>query len=777
MTTPARYECDNQRRRELVRTPPDEHNEPLLNGIDYLEVDGPTRLSVYTIHPLGSALPHAIVEGGVRIRGIVAVDVARTSARRLEIKVDASGDFSIYTLRLVQSAADLHSPDGFDPRLSAIDFSFKVDCPSGFDCREEPTISLEMARGPEIDYLAKDYSSFRRLMLDRLSLLLPDWTERSPADLQVALVELLAYIGDHLSYYQDAVATEAYLGTARKRVSVRRHARLLDYRMHEGCNARAWVVLGVTHALTLPQRTRILTKGSKGGSTVDPRDLETILSIERPEVFETMHEARLRPERNRIEFYTWSDDACSLPAGATRATARDVVDESGTRLLRLDKGDVLVFESLDGDAEKRHAVRLIGVDPLPGDPPVFDPLTGAPVVEIEWHAEDALPFVLAVDGPSGAVARGNTVLADHGLTMKPVVVRPEPHGNHYRATLGKVPLTYRAPYDAAGSATSSLGSSVHEAVPVIELAGDDREWNARYDLLDSSGSEPSFVVEMQDDRSATLRFGDGVRGLAPSGVPMDARFRVGNGTRGNVGAESLTRVVWSEGGIVSARNPMTAAGGFDPESIEAVRRLASSAFRRQERAVTAADYGAMAERNSEVQRASARFQWTGSWNTVFVTVDRAAGVPVDDAFREALSNQLDSYRLAGHDVEVERPVFVPVDLGLQVCVGAGYFRSSVRASLLEAFGSGVAGGRRGFFHPDNFTFGQPLYLSQVYRVAMGVAGVASVDIVRFQRLGRAANHEIENGVLTTSGLEIVELANDPNFPEKGKLDIALAGGL
>ena len=53
-------------------------------------------------------------------------------------------------------------------------------------------------------------------------------------------------MGDYLSYYQDATATEAYLGTARQRVSVRRHARLLDYAMHDGCNARVWVQVRVT---------------------------------------------------------------------------------------------------------------------------------------------------------------------------------------------------------------------------------------------------------------------------------------------------------------------------------------------------------------------------------------------------------------------------------------------------------------------------------------------------------------------------------------------------
>ena len=81
---------------------------------------------------------------------------------------------------------------------------------------------------------------------------MPDWTEQHEPDIWITLVELLAYIGDDLSYYEDAVATEAYLQTARNRVSVRRHARLVGYRLHEGCNARAWVCLNVTSPVSLP---------------------------------------------------------------------------------------------------------------------------------------------------------------------------------------------------------------------------------------------------------------------------------------------------------------------------------------------------------------------------------------------------------------------------------------------------------------------------------------------------------------------------------------------
>ena len=134
--------------------------------------------------------------------------------RVLAIRLNTEGDFSTYTLTLIRSA-DMPElpPVNFDSILSKIDFSFKIECMRDFDCKSEKECPPEVLHEPTIDYMAKDFASFRRLMLDRLSVVMPDWKERNPADIGVVLLELLAYVGDHLSYYQDTVATEAYLGT------------------------------------------------------------------------------------------------------------------------------------------------------------------------------------------------------------------------------------------------------------------------------------------------------------------------------------------------------------------------------------------------------------------------------------------------------------------------------------------------------------------------------------------------------------------------------------
>ena len=132
-------------------------------------------------------------------------------ANVLLVRTDSRGDFSLYTLRLVAGATSDEPPAGFDPLLASVEFSFKVECPTDFDCLPACDCPPEAREAPAIDYLAKDFQSFRSLMLDRLSLLAPDWTERSTPDVGIALVELLAYVADELSYRQDAVATEAYL--------------------------------------------------------------------------------------------------------------------------------------------------------------------------------------------------------------------------------------------------------------------------------------------------------------------------------------------------------------------------------------------------------------------------------------------------------------------------------------------------------------------------------------------------------------------------------------
>jgi len=82
----------------------------------------------------------------------------------------------------------------------------------------------------------------------------------------------------------------------------------------------------------------------------------------------------------------------------------------------------------------------------------------------------------------------------------------------------------------------------------------------------------------------------------------------------------------------------------------------------------------------------------------------------------------------------------------------------------------------GLFHPDNFTFGQPVYLSRLYAAAQSVDGVRSVEITVLRRLGTDDATALSTGRLDIGPLEIARLDNDPNFPDRGVLRVIPNGG-
>jgi predicted phage baseplate assembly protein len=229
--------------------------------------------------------------------------------------------------------------------------------------------------------------------------------------------------------------------------------------------------------------------------------------------------------------------------------------------------------------------------------------------------------------------------------------------------------------------------------------------------------------------------------------------------------------------VLAVRNPLAAAGGIEPEDIEAARRDAPQAFRTQERAVTAADYAAAAERSGEVQRAAATFRWTGSWHTVFVTADRPRGAAVDAAFETRLRRHLERFRMAGYDLEVDTPRFVALDVALHVCARPGHFRAPLLRAVRQRLSAQRLGdGTLGLFHPDNFSFGEPVVLSRIVAAVQAIEGVEAVRVKRLQRLVGGSPSTLDNGVVPIGRLEIAQLEQNPSFPERGVLEIEIGGG-
>ena len=661
--------CCDLRRREATR-------QSLLNGIDFLEVidniagPGVDRQRFLHVHLLKNPAPTVYNATQIVVKGpdgTIPVLTVQTGlppqTNVVAIELAAPGDFATHNLRFRRGLLDDRPPPELDPQLANIDFSFKVECPSDFDCIQPCGCTDNPRPLPEIDYLARDTASFRRLLLGRLATVQPDAPTPHPADLRMALVDGLAVMADQIAQLQDAAHTDAYLAHLRSRISARRLGLAVDYALDEGVNARCFVQLAVAadilpvgplFAPVIPTHTAFATRiGGESARLSGPTALD-----QAQVVFEAMQPlAALFTAHNEMAFYTWSDQACCLPIGATRATlAGHFPDLNPGPFPDLRPGHFLAFEevigprtgnSADRDRSNRPVVRLEEVSAFAGGVPLTDPVTGALVTEVRWVAEDALvrPLCLSAETdlafgqvylPQVSVARGNIVPADHGRTFEgenlgsvPSATRSWAPGRgplafaddgarptscnesicerpsaerispRFAPTLARAPLTFAAPL-AEGASAKAILAADGLPQPVISLEGnhdgDVQPYVAQRHLLESGPDARDFVPEIEANGRAVLRFGDDINGLRPNaGTAFTASYRVGLGPLGNIGEDQLVHVL-GPAGIDRVRNMTAATGGRAPETVATMRRRAPFAYRRQDRAVTRDDHDAVAAR-------------------------------------------------------------------------------------------------------------------------------------------------------------------------------------
>ncbi len=468
----------------------------------------------------------------------------------------------------------------------------------------------------------------------------------------------------------------------------------------------------------------------------------------------------------------------------------------------------------DADPTHRQVVRLTIVES------VTDPLAPATAItRVQWSDTDALTFPLCIsrrdaeDVPQTiAVARGNVIVADHGQTRAewwpgrpsyaplsdtaagaPAVSGLVRGARATRFMLADGPLSMWRPLGGeAVAAMSAVAATPNVSLEVSTTAADGTQYTAAPDLIRDRAFDQEFVAETTNDQLASIRFGDGVNGRAPAtGSFVRAQYRIGVGRTGNVGAEALRHLLLPPGTaplppITNLRNPLPAVGGRDRETNDQVKVRAPVAFRSpQQRAVTAADYAEVAMRVDGVSGAVARFRWTGSWLTVYVIVDATDRDELEAGLAETILEYVRRFTQTGYDLEVRPATYVALDLELFVCVAGDRFRTDVEEAVALALSSRrLPDGSLGFFHPDRFSFAQPLYLSALYAAVTAVPGVVSVTARRFSRYldddplpGRpitAAN--VDAGLIGVGDVEVLELLGDPSLPERGVLAITTGGG-
>jgi hypothetical protein len=318
--------------------------------------------------------------------------------------------------------------------------------------------------------------------------------------------------------------------------------------------------------------------------------------------------------------------------------------------------------------------------------------------------------------------------------------------------------------------------------PFLDGSADVSAGNGTYtevqNFLGSGAADRHFTVVVDQNDRATVRFGNGVNGVIPSGT-ITVRYKTGGGAKGNVNAGTLTKLDGSftdDNGApvsVTVTNPQPASGGSDRQTVAQIKVLAPESIRVLNRTVSREDFEINARRLSEVARAlmltSNEDAGIPENTGILYVIPRGGGLP-SQALKDAVKDQVTVVfpSTLTFQVSVQDPNYLAVDVEATVFLrqgaNAAVVRGAIQKALSEFFAVSLSDGTPnpnvdfGFNLKD--AAGDPageIALSDVLNVVRDVAGV--------RKLGDGPDDFLLNGAREDVPIDVRE------FPALGQVTL------
>ena len=265
---------------------------------------------------------------------------------------------------------------------------------------------------------------------------------------------------------------------------------------------------------------------------------------------------------------------------------------------------------------------------------------------------------------------------------------------------------------------------IHRTVRVfVDEGAGFTEWTYFHRLIDAQSNQFAFTTEEMDDGGVLVIFGDGINGRRPGeDAEIRATYRVGGGPDGNVGPNTLTELPSSLPGIATVTNPAAAVGGANPESIDQIRVNAPRGLTALTRAVSLADFSALAIQVPGISKASAE---SPAYNAVVVYVAPFGGGPAPQELKDEVEDFFQERKLVTHNVFIEDPTYVDINIEAEVVVKREFNRTAVEREVEAAVVD--------MLNFDRVDFGDLVALSAVYDVINNVDGVRYATVTVLDR--------------------------------------------
>ena len=603
---------------------------------------------------------------------------------------------------------------------------------------------------PPVDYTSRDYASILNDLVTLIPSYLPEWTDRSPGDFGIVLLELFAYMGDILNYYSDRIANEAFISTAQQRQSVLNIAALLDYTPHNNVSAST---------------TLNFTIGSPSGPVSIPAGTQvaTTLTGNQPVVFETA-----------VNLWLYGDLVTTQLPPATTAMSAWITSNGAANQqivignVGLTAGSYPTYVYNGSTYNQQICVTPPGqtVGGTPTNPPTLNPPGTAGSSDVLWALAPGNTFVNTQPGDHyytvvpasgdprlGSIIKfGNNINGMIPPTGSAITIVYHPHTpNHYTDVVPAI----------QGQSTLGEGIGISDGTPnqlytlfqtpvvdgsvtvyVDEGAGA-LPWTYHQRIVDAFANENAFTLSTDANGVVTVGFGDNIAGkIPPPGAFITADYRVGGGAIGNVAPGSLINLQSGPAAIQAVTNPGPAVGGADAESIDHIRIHAPLSISAINRAVTLDDYAALVLNIPQIAKASTMstaynavniyihptgdFMMTGPNDTTGqTTLTTRVNALLPSITNVGMTGYMDDKKMVGTTINILPPQwnkngvlitgYVPADITCQVQVLPMYHQSTVQAACVAAIYN--------LFLFSVVDFGHRVSLSSLYHSLMNVEGV------------------------------------------------------
>ena len=261
-------------------------------------------------------------------------------------------------------------------------------------------------------------------------------------------------------------------------------------------------------------------------------------------------------------------------------------------------------------------------------------------------------------------------------------------------------------------------------------------------------SQPNSRHYTLDRQSGEIRFGDGMRAMIPvNGAAIAVQYRHGGGIKGNLPANSISRLSTAMPAIEKVYNPIASAGGAESEDIPNVLSRGPMTLRHRGRGVTAQDIEWLVKEavGAAVDRIKCLPGENGQPFTLML-------LPAEDENRPLPDGELAVYiqdylekclpaSISGSNFAIVGPTYITMDISAAV-VPTNIFESNViRDRIVESLNT--------FLHPRyggldglGWEFGRNVYLSEVCALLESIEGVEYPLVGRMSINPMAAQREL-----------------------------------